>query len=153
MYKTIILPVVLYGCETWSLTLREEHRLGLFHNRVLRRIFGPKRDEVTGEWRKLHNEELRDLYSSPSIIRITMARRMIWTGHVARMGERRNAYRLLVGKPEGRRPLGRPRHRWLDNIRMDHVEVGWGDVDWIGLAEDRGRWRALVNSVLNLQVP
>jgi hypothetical protein len=136
--------VVLYGCETWSLTLREEDRLKVFENRVLRRIFGPKRDEVTGEWRKLHNEELHDLYSSPSIIRIVKGRRMRWAGHVARMGEKRNAYRLLVGKPEGRRPLGRQRRRWLDNIRMDIVEVGWGDVDWIGLAQDRDRWRALV---------
>jgi hypothetical protein len=107
---------------------------------------------VTGEWRKLHNEELHDLYSSPSIIRIMKARRMRWTGHVARMGKNRNAYRLLVGKPEGRRPPGRPKRRWLDNIRMDLVEKGWGDVDWIGLAQDRDRWRALVNSVLNLQV-
>jgi hypothetical protein len=112
---------------------------------VLRRVFGPKRDEVTGEWRKLHNEELRDLYSSSSIIRITKARRMRWAGHVARMGEKRNAYRLLVGKPQGKRPLGRPRHRWVDNIRMDLGEVGLGDVDWIGLA--------LVNPVLNLRVP
>jgi predicted ABC-class ATPase len=103
--KTIILPVVLYGCETWSLTLREEHRLRVFENKVLRRIFGPKRDEVTGGWRKLHNEELDDLYSSPSIIRIIKSRRMRWVGHVARMGEKRNAYRLLVGK----RPLGRPK--------------------------------------------
>jgi hypothetical protein len=134
------------------LTLREEHRLGVFENRVLRRIFGPKRDEVTGEWRKLHNEDLHDLYSLPSIIKIIRARRMRWAGHVARMGEKRNAYRLLVGKPEGR-PLGRPRCRWLDNIRMDLVEVGWGDVDWIGLAQYRGRWRALVDSVLNLRVP
>jgi hypothetical protein len=110
------------------------------------------RDEVTGEWRKLHNEELLDLYSSPSIIRIIKARRMRWAGHVGRMGENRNAYRLLVGKPEGRRPLGRPKRRWLD-IRMDVVEVGWGDVDWIGLAQGRDRWRALVNSVLNLWVP
>jgi hypothetical protein len=99
IYKTIILPVVLYGCETWSLTLREEHRLRVFENRVLRRIFGPERDEVTGEWRKLHNKELRDFYSSPSIIRIIKSRRMRWAGHVARMGEKRNAYRLFVGKP------------------------------------------------------
>jgi hypothetical protein len=91
----------------------------VFENRVLRRIFGPKRDEVTGEWRKLHNEELRDLCSSPSIIRIIKSRRMRWAGHVERMGEKRNAYRLLVGKPEGKRPLGRPRRRWVDNIRMD----------------------------------
>jgi hypothetical protein len=148
----LILPVVLYGCETWSLTLREEHRLRVFENRVLRRIFGPKRDEVTGEWRQLHNEELHDLYSSPSIIRIIKTRRMRWACHVARMGKR-NTYRLLVKKPEGKRPLGRLRRRWVDNIRMDHGEVGWGDVDWIGLAQDRNRWRALVNSVLNLQVP
>jgi hypothetical protein len=102
IYKTIILPVVLYGCETWSLILREEHRLRVFENRVLRRIFGLKRDEVTGEWRKLLKEELRDLYSSPSIIRIIKSRRMTWAGHVARMGEKRNANRLLVGKPEGK---------------------------------------------------
>jgi hypothetical protein len=109
--KAIILPVVLYGCETWSLTLREEHRLRVFENRVLRRIFGLKRDEVTGEWRKLHNEELRDLYSSPSLIRMIKSRRMRWAGHVARMGEKTNAYRLLVGKPERKRPPGRPRRR------------------------------------------
>jgi hypothetical protein len=125
----------------------------VFENRVLRRIFGPKRDELTGEWRKLHNKELHDLYSSPSIIRIIKSRRMRWAGHVARMGEKRNAYRLLVDKPEGKRPLGRPRRRWVDNIRMYLGGVGWGDVDWIGLAQDRNRWRALVNSVLNLRVP
>jgi hypothetical protein len=125
----------------------------VFENRVLRRIFGPKRDEVTGEWRKLHDEELHDLYSSPSIIRIIKSRRLRWAGHVARMGPNRNVYRLLVGKPEGKRPLGRPRRRWVDNIRMDLVEVGWGDVDWIGLAKDKNRWRALVNSVLNLRFP
>jgi hypothetical protein len=111
---------------TWSLTLREEHRLRLLENRVLRRIFGPKRDEVTGEWRKLHNEELRDLYSSPSIIRIIKCRRMRWVGHIAQIGEKRNVYRLLVGKPEGKTPLGRPRCRCVDNIRMDLGEVGWG---------------------------
>jgi hypothetical protein len=105
------------------------------------------RDEVTGDWRKLHNEELRDLYSSPSIIRIIKSRRMRWASHVARTGEKRNAYRLLVGKPEGKRPLGRPRRR------MDVGEVGCGDVDWIGLVKDRNRRRALVNSVLNLRVP
>jgi hypothetical protein len=120
---------------------------------VLRRICGPKRDEVTGEWRKLYNEELRDLYSSPSIIRIFKSCRMRWAGHVARMGEKRNAYRLFVGKREGKRPLGTPRQRWVDNIRMDLAEVGWSDVEWIGLAQDRNRWRALVNSVLNLRVP
>jgi hypothetical protein len=108
---------------------------------------------MTGEWRKLHNEELCDLYSSPSIIRIIKSRRMRWAGHVTRMREKRNAYRLLVGKPEGKRPLGRPRRRWVANIKRDLEEVGWGDVDWIGLAQDRNRWRALVNSVLNLRVP
>jgi hypothetical protein len=139
--------------ETWSLTLREEHRLRVFENRVLRRIFGPKRDEVTGDWSNLHNEVLRDLYSSPSVIRMIKSRRMRWAGRLARVWEKRHEYRLLVGKPEGKRQLGRPRRRWVDNIRMDIEEVGWGDVDWIGLAKDRNRWRALVNSVLNLRVP
>jgi hypothetical protein len=106
---------------------------------VLRRIFELKRDELTGEWRKLHNEELHDLYSSPSI-RVIKVRRMRLASHAARMGEKRNAYRLLVGKPEGRRPLGRLRRRWLDNIRMDLVEVRLGDVNWIDLAQDRDRW-------------
>jgi hypothetical protein len=117
--------------ETWFLTLREEHRLRVFENRVLRRIFGPKRDEVTGEWRKLHNEERNDLYSSPTIIRVIKSRKMRWAGHVARMGNGRGAYRSLVGRPEGRRPLGRPRSRWEDNIKMDLQEVGWGV--WTGL--------------------
>jgi hypothetical protein len=108
---------------------------------------------VTGEWRKLHNEELHDLYSSPSIIRIIKSRRMRWAGNVARKAEKRNAYRLLVEKPEEKRPLGRPRRRWVDNIRTDLGEVGWGDMDWIGLAKDKNRWRAVVNSVLNLRVP
>jgi hypothetical protein len=111
IYKAIILPVVLYGCETWSLTLRKEHRLRAFENKVLRRIFGLKRDEVTGGRRKLHNEELRDLYCSPSIVRIIKSKRMKWAGHVARMGDKKNAYRLLVGKPERKRPLGRRRPR------------------------------------------
>jgi hypothetical protein len=125
IYETIILPVVLYGCETWSLTLREEHRLKVFENRVLRRIFGLKMDEVTGEWIKLHNEELCDLYSSPSIIRIIKSRRMRLMGHVARMGEKRNAYRFLVRKPEGKILLGRPRHR-RSNIKMGLWRGGMG---------------------------
>jgi hypothetical protein len=125
----------------------------VIENRVLRKIFGPKRDEVMEEWRKMLKEELHDLYSLPSIIRIIKSRRMRWAGHVARMEEKRNAYMLLVGKPEGNRPLGKPRRKWVDNIRMDLGEVGWGDVDWIGLAQDKNRWRALVNSVLNLWVP
>jgi hypothetical protein len=123
--------------------IKGEHRLRVFENRVLRRTFVPKRDEVMGEWRKLRNEELHDLYSSPNIIRTIKSRRMRWAGHIARMGKKRNANRLLVGKPEGKRPQGRPRHRWVDNIRMNLGEVGWGDVDWIGLAQDRNRWKLL----------
>jgi hypothetical protein len=138
--------------ETLSLTLREEHRLRVFENRVLRR-FGPKRDEVTGGWRKLHNEELHGFYSSPSIVRVIKARRMSWAGHVVRMGEVRGAYNILVGRPEGRRPLGRPRRRWEDNTKMDLREIGFRDVDWIHWAQDRDRWRALVNTVMNLRVP
>jgi hypothetical protein len=126
LYRTVVLPIVLYGCETWSLTLREEQRLRLFENRVLRGILGPKRDEATREWRRLHNEELNDLYSSPNIIRVIKSRRMRWAGHVARMGEKGGAYMILVGRPEGRRPLGRPRRRWDDNMKMDLQEVGWG---------------------------
>jgi hypothetical protein len=110
-------------------------------------------NEVTGEWRKPHNEELHDLYSSPSIIRIFEERRMRCAGHVARMWEKRNEHRFLVGKPEGKRPPERPRHSWFDNIRMDLADVGWGDVDWIGLAQGKDRWGALVNSVLKLGVP
>jgi len=114
--------------------MREERRLKVFENRVLRRVFGPKRDEVTGEWRKLHNEELSDLYSLPNIVRVVKSRRMRCVGHVARMGERRGVCRVLVGKPEGKRPLGRPRRRWEDNIKMDLQEVGCEGVDWIKLA-------------------
>jgi len=150
-YVTIILPVVLYGCETWSLTLREERRLRVFENWVLRKIFGPKRDEVTGEeWRKLHNEELNDLCSLLSIVRVVKSRRMRWAGHVARMGEDRGVHRVLVGKPE---PLGRPRRRWEDNIKMDLQEVGGGRGDWMELAQDRDRWRALVGIVRDFRFP
>ena len=149
----MILPVVLYGCETWLLTLREEHRLKVFENRLMRKVFGPKRDEVTGEWRKLHNEELNGLYCSPNIVRVVKSRRMRWAGHVARMRERRSVYRVLVGKPEGKRPLGRPRLRWEDNIKMDLQEMGCGCMDWIDLAQDRGRRWGVVNVVMNLWVP
>ena len=138
-YKTIILPVVLYGCETWSLTLREEHRLRVFEIKVLRKIFGAKKDEITGEWRKLHNA----LYSSPNVIRSLKSRRLRWAGHTARMEQSRNAYRLLVRKPEGKRPLGRPRRRWEDNIKMDLREVGCDPEEWIYLAEDRDQWERL----------
>jgi hypothetical protein len=116
------------------------------------RIFGPKWDKVTGGWRKLHNEELHDLYSSPSIIIIIKSRRMRWAGNVARKGEKRNAYALFLGKPEGKRPLGRPRLRWIDNIKMDLVEIGLSGLDWICLSRDRDRWRALLNAVMNLRV-
>jgi hypothetical protein len=124
----------------------------VFENRVLRRIFGPKRDEVTGEWRKLYNEELHNLYSSTDIIRQVKSRRMRWAGHLARMGEERKVYKVLVGKPEGKRPLGRPRLRWEDGIRMDLWEIGLGGVDWIRLSQDRDRWRAVVSAVMNLRV-
>jgi hypothetical protein len=147
IYKTIILPVVLNGC-CFS---RQGKNIDC-ENRVLRRIFGPKRVEVTGGWRKLHNE-LHGLYSSPSIVRVIKARRMRWAGHVIRMGEVRGAYNILVGRPEGRGPLGRPRCRWEDNIKMDLGEIGFGDVDWIHLAQDRDRWWALENTVMNLRVP
>jgi len=125
----------------------------VFENRMLRRIFGPRRVEVTGEWRRLHNEELKDLYSSPNIVWVIKSRRMRWTGHVARMGEERVVYRVLVGKLEGRRPLGRPRHRWADNIKTDLQDVGCVCMDWIWLAQDRDSWRTLVSAVMNLRVP
>jgi hypothetical protein len=145
----IILPIVLYGCETWSLTLREERKLRVFENMVLRRIFGPRRDEVTGDWRRLHNEELNDLYSSLNIVRVIKSRRMRWVGHVERMGEEKGVYRVLVGKPKGKSPLGRPRRRCVDNIKMELQEVGCRYMDWIGLAQDRDRWRTLVSAVMN----
>jgi len=132
--------------------LREERKLRVYENMVLR-IFGLRRDEVTGKWRRLHNDELNDLYSSLNFVRVIKSRRMRWVGHVARMGEERGAYKVLVGKPEGKRPLGRPRRRWVNNIRMDLQEVGCGYMDWIGLAQDRDRWRRLVSAVMNLRVP
>ena len=121
-------------------------------NRVLRRIFGPKRDGVTGEWRKLHNEELNDLYCSPNIVRVIKSRRMRWAGHVARMEEGRGVHKVLVGKPEGKRPLGRRKRRWEDNIKMDLQDVACGGMDWIDLAQGKDRWRAVVNAVMNLRV-
>jgi len=130
----MILSVVLYGCDTWSLTFREECRFRVLDNRVLRRIFGPKRDEVTGEWRELHNEELNDLYCSPIVVRVIKSRIMRWAGHVARMGERRGGYRVLVGKPEGKRLLGRPRLRWGIILRWIFMEwdVGiWTGSNWL----------------------
>jgi hypothetical protein len=139
IYRTISLSLVLYGCETWSVILREKRRPRVFENMLLTRIFGSKSDEGTREWRKLHNEELYDLYCSPPIIRVNKSRRMRWAEQVACMGKRRGLYRVLVGRPEGKSPLGRPRRRWKDNIKMDLQEVGWGIVDWIDLAQDRDR--------------
>ena len=135
-----------------SLTMGEEHRLRVFENRVLRRIFRPKRDGVTGEWRKLHNEELNDLYCSPNIVRVVKSRRMRWAGHVAGMEEGSGVHKVLVGKPEGKRPLGRPRRRWENNIKMDLQEIGCGVMDWMELAQDRDRWQALVSTVMNFRV-
>jgi hypothetical protein len=152
IYKIVIFPVVLYGCETWSLTFREEHRLRVFENRVLRRIFGSERKE-DGSWRKLHNDELHDLYSSPNIVRVIKSRRMRWVGHVARMGEGRGVYRVLVGKSEGKRPLGRPRRRWEDNIKLGLREIVIDGANWTQLAQDRVQWRAFVKTVMNVRVP
>jgi hypothetical protein len=132
--------------------LREEHRLRFFENRMLRKIFGPKREE-DGSWRKLHNGELHSLYSSPNIVRVIRSRRMRGAGHVARMGEGRGVYRVLVGKPEGKRPLGRPRRRWEYNIKLDLREIGIDGTNWIQLAQDRVQWRAFVNTVKNLRFP
>ena len=126
IYRTIILPVVLYGCESWSLTCRKERRLRLSENRVLRRIFGLRRDELRGERRKLHNEELNNLYCSPNIFQVIKSRRMRWAWHIESMGGRRGVQSFLVGEPEGRRPLGRPRRRWEYNIKMDFLDAGVG---------------------------
>jgi hypothetical protein len=134
------------------LTLREERRLKVFENRVLRRVFGPKRDEVTGEWRKLHNEEL-NLYTLPNIVRVVKSRRMRWAGYVVRMGDGRGVHRVLVGKSEGKRPLGRPRRRWEDNIKMDLQDVGGGCGDWMERFQNWDIWRALVSTVMNFRVP
>jgi hypothetical protein len=135
--------------------LSEERRLRVFENRVLRRIFGPNRDEVTADWEKLnvHNEELNDLYCSPNIVQVIKSRRMRSAGHVARMEDRKGVFRVLVGKPEGKRPLRRPRRKWDDNIEIDLQEVGCESMDWMKVAQERDRWWALVNAVMNLRVP
>jgi hypothetical protein len=134
IYKTVILPLVLYGHEIWSLTLREKHRLRMCQNKVLRRIFELKTFKVTGGWRKLRNEKLHNLYSSPNIIRMIKTRRMRWAGHVARMRPNRNVYRILEGNLEGKRPLGKPKHRWLNNIKTDLRVIELSSMDWVDLA-------------------
>jgi hypothetical protein len=146
-----ILPVVLYGCETWSLSLGEEHRLRVSENRVLRKIFGREREE-DGSWRKLHNDELHSQYSSPNIVRVIKSRRMRWVGHLARMGEGKVFTGFWLGGPKVR-PQGRPRRRWEDNIKMDLREIGIDGANWIRLAQDRIQWRAFVNTIMNLRVP
>ena len=133
--------------------MREEHRLRAFENKVLRKIFGAMRDKITEVWRKLHNAELHALYSSPNIIRNLKSRQLRWARHVARMEQSRNAHRVLVGKPKGMRPLGRPRRRREGNIKMDLREAGCDPGVWIALAEDRDQWRAYVRAVMNLRVP
>ena len=133
--------------------MKEGRSLRVFENGVLRRIFGPKRDEVTVEWSKLHNEELSDLYCSRNIVRAIKSRRIRWAGHVARVGEGRGVYRVLVWKPGGKRPLGRPRRRWEGNIKINLQQVGSGGMNWIDLAQERDRWRALVNAVMNFRLP
>jgi hypothetical protein len=133
--------------------LSDERRLRVFKNRALRRIFGPKRDKVTREWRKLHNGELNDLYSSPTILLVIKSRKMRWTRYVAHMEEGRDVYRFLGGKPEGERPTGRPRRSWEDNIKADLQEMGCGCMDLNGLDQVRDRWRAFVNAVLKFRVP
>jgi hypothetical protein len=132
--------------------LTEEQILRVFEIRVLRKIFGPKREE-DGSWRKLHNDELHSLYSSPNIVGVIKSRRMRWVGHVARMGEGRCVYRVVVGRPEGKRPLGRRRLRWEDNIKMDLRDIVIDEANWIRLAQDRSRWRSFVNTVMNFRVP
>ncbi|PSN50350.1 hypothetical protein C0J52_07583 [Blattella germanica] len=146
IYKTVILPVILYG---W---LREEKRLRVFENKVLRKIFGPKRDEETGEWRRLHNTELKDLYGTPDIIRKFKSHRLRWAGHVTHMRDERGVRRILEGKPEGKRPVGRPRMKWENNINHDLGEVDYTGNDWKTLAQDRDVWIAYVRTAMNLQV-
>ena len=147
-----MLSVVLHGCNAWSLTLRVERRLRVFENRNMRRIFGPKRD-ASGEWRRLHNKELHNLYRSLNIVWVIKSRRLILAGHVAIMEKRQDVFKILTGTPTGTRPLGRPRRRWEENIRMDLYEIGINTRNWVALAQDRDYCRTLVNETLNLRIP
>ena len=151
IYK-IMLSVVLHGCKTTSLTLREERTLNVFESRILRRVFGSKRDE-NGQWRRLHNEDLHCLYHLPNIVREIKSRRQRWASHVVRMEEGRSAFKILTGNPTGMRPLGTPRHRWEDNLRLNLKEIGISTRDWVDSAQDRDYWRALKTAALNFQVP
>ena len=153
IYKTIILPVVLYGCETWPLTRAQENRFRVFENKVLRKIFGTKKDEVGWEYRKLHNHELEELYKSPSIVRIIKSRRLRWAGHVARMSEERTARTIFAQKPRSKRPLGRPTRRWKDNVLQDLEEIGRNQVPWTEFAQNRVEWRSCVEAAMNFRVP
>jgi hypothetical protein len=151
-YTKLYFLSVSYGYETWSLTLRKENRLRLSEDTVLRRMFESKREEDKS-CRKLHNDELHSLHYSPNFVKVIKSRRMRWAGHVARMGEGRNVYRILVGRPEGKKPLRRPKRKWEDNIKMDLREIGIDGVNWIRLAQDWIRWRAFVDIVMKLRVP
>jgi len=145
------LPVVLYGCEAWSLALSEEHRPRVFENRILRRIFRPMRNE-NGEWRRFHSEEIYSLYRSPNLVRVINSKRLRWAGQVARIEEGRSALKILTGTPAGKRPVERPRGRWEDNIRIDLKETCINTRNWVDSAHDRDYWRAFVNAALNLWV-
>jgi hypothetical protein len=153
MYTIIILPLVLYWCETWSLVLEEKRRLRVFENKVLRRIYGPKGDGVRGDRRKLHKEKFNDLYCTPNTFRAIKLRIMGWAELVVRMRKRKGVYRVVVGIPEGQKPIGRPGRRWKDIIKMDFQDVGYGGMEWIDLAQDRDRWQAFLNAVMNFRVP
>ena len=151
-YNTIISLVESYGCETWSLTLREEHRLRMLENKLLRKISGARRDKITWQWRTLHKAELHALHST-NIIRNLKSRRLRWTGQYSTYWAIQKCVSVLVGKPEGKRPFGRPRRRWEDNIKMDLWEVGCGSGDWIAPDEVWDQWWAYARSVMNLRVP